>query len=176
MDTTDDDANKAVSVGKHRRKLDQWLMDTFGRDWCGSSGPPTDNRKVYIHDGSVTRVFVTTNDGFEVGIGYPDEWHVIMRRKAALHLACFVFKIYLFDWFGLRSWIYYRALHHAVDGEWKLHPYPKYRKQVWISSYEKWEKEHTETQKWHDNEKLDESNRERIINYPIQYIPNEKEI
>lgn len=121
--------------------MHRWLMDVLGRDWCGNAGPPLGNRRVYVHDNGVHRVFSMQDDGGFVGIGYPDEWHVIMRTEAARIFAWWTFKVWLCDWCGLRSRIWYVALHRSVSGKWKWHPY-KHRKHVWQSSYEAWQTEH----------------------------------
>jgi hypothetical protein len=130
----------ASQAKKSRKPLPRLLMDLLGRDWCGNSNPPRDNRSIYIHDDQVIRVFSTSNDGFEVGIGYPDQWHLFIRWEAAKIFAKWVLKIWIADWFGLRTHLWYVALHRQVKGEWKLIPY-HHPPCVWKSSYEEWESE-----------------------------------
>lgn len=131
-----------AATGRQRRPLDRRVMDLTGNEWCGNAGPPMDHRNLYVHDDGVTRVFATLNDGAEVGIGYPDEWHVIMRTKAARMLAWWVFKLWLKDWLGLRSWAYYVALHRSVRGRWRIRPYGKRPTLTRPSSFEEWASTH----------------------------------
>lgn len=137
-----DAAREALMLGKPRRKLDRWIMDTLGRDRCGNNGPPRDNQSIYIHDDGVWRVFSMQNDGFQVGIGYPDEWHVIMHTEAARLFAWWTFKVWVTDWFGLRTHLWYAALHRRVSGKWKWHPY-QHPKRVWRSNYDAWLASHS---------------------------------
>lgn len=139
------DTVAAAAPRKRRRKLDAWAMDVIGNEWCGNGGPPLDHRSVYVYDDGVYRVFSMLNDGHEVGIGYPDEWHVIMRRKAVRMLAWWTFKLWVTDWFGLRSALWYRALHHKVKGEWKLRPYPNSNRLTRWSSYDEWRESHAQS-------------------------------
>lgn len=117
-------------------------MDVTGRPWGGSSSPPLGtHQSLYVHDDDVTRVFSMIDDGGFVGIGYPTEWQVIMRTKAARMFAWWTFKLLVGDWFGLRSWLYYTALHRSVrGGRWKLRlPYGKRTRALTrLSSYDEW--------------------------------------
>ena len=120
--------------------LDQRILDLVGTDWCGNGAPPMTNRSVYVIDDQVTRVFSTVDDGGFVGIGYPDEWHVIMRTEAARVLALWTIWLWVCDWFGLRSAIYYRALHHRVGKGWRL-DYKRrgrWRRHVQLTSHDEW--------------------------------------
>jgi len=125
----------ACESKRRRRPLDQRIMAMVGNEWCGNDCPPLDHRSLYVKEDGVTRVFATTNDGFEVGIGYPDHWHVIMRRESARMFAWWVFVTWVRDWFGLRTKLYYAALHHRVRGEWKWTPH-KHARTVHRSSHE----------------------------------------
>lgn len=116
MVTTDKTSKESC---RKRRSLHRWLMDVTGNEWCGSAGPPLANHSIYVHDDGVTRVFSMQDDGGFVGIGYPDEWHVIMRTKAARMFAWWTFKLWLRDWCGLRQWVWYTALHRSVGGKWE---------------------------------------------------------
>jgi hypothetical protein len=66
----------------------------------------------------VTRVVASVDDGGFVGIGYPDEWHCIIRLHTARLFALWVARQWLSDWCGLRSAVWYRALHRQVSGSW----------------------------------------------------------
>ena len=50
------------------------------------------------------------NDGFELWLGWPDKWHVFYKAKHARTLACWILWCWIKQWFGLRRWIYYKAL------------------------------------------------------------------
>lgn len=128
---------RQATKGRPRVALDQRMMTLFGTDWCGNDAPPLTNRKMYVHDDGVYRVFSMVDDGGFVGVGYPDQWHVIMRTEAARWFAWWTFKTWVTDWFGLRSHLYYVALHHKVKGEWKLSPY-RHKRRVWPSSHDAW--------------------------------------
>lgn len=133
-------SEKAAMHRRQRKPLDLRLMEIFGTDWCGNDAPPLTNRKIYVKDDGVHRVFSMQDDGGFVGIGYPDEWHVIMRTEAARAFALWTLWVWACDWFGLRSAIYYRALHHRVKGSWRL-DYKRrgrWRKNVRLSSYDEW--------------------------------------
>ncbi len=116
------------------KRLDR-VMRLIGTEWCGSVHMPRDHRSLYIDDEGVTRVFVTSNDGADVGIGYPDEWQVFVRWKAARLFAWWVLRIHVADWFGFRTWLYKVALHRSVRGEWRWRwPAVATRR----SSYDEW--------------------------------------
>ena len=57
-----------------------------------------------------------TDDGFVVMFGYCHEWKWSMSFRDALRFALWmVFRVWAVEqWFGLRRWIYYRALHETV--------------------------------------------------------------
>ncbi len=62
--------------------IEDRLYDLLGDEFCGNTTMPLDHRSLkWTSDGGVDRVFVFLNDAFEVGIGYPDEWQVMLRRK-----------------------------------------------------------------------------------------------
>lgn len=101
------------------RKLDRQIMDKLGTDWCGTTAPPMTNRTIYVQEEGVTRVFSRIEDGGFVGIGYLTDWHVIMRSQSARIFAWWTIKMWIFDWFGLRTNLWYRALNHHLNGTWK---------------------------------------------------------
>ena len=134
-----DSEHAMVAPARRRRPLDVRIMELVGTDWCGNDAPPLTNRNVYVHDDGVTRVFSTIDDGGFVGIGYPDEWQVIMRTRAARLFAWWTFKVWVASWFGLREHIYYRALNHRVGNGWRF-SYKRHRPSdsVWVSSHDEW--------------------------------------
>lgn len=112
------------------------MMETLGNEWGGNANPPRAHRTLYVHDDGLYRVFATENDGYEVGIGYPDKWQVFMSWKAARMFAWWVLKIWVVDWFGFRTYLWYRALFRSVHGRWEKPR--KHPKSVWKSSYDDW--------------------------------------
>jgi hypothetical protein len=122
---------------RSRKPLHRWMMERLGNEWCGNYGPPRDNRNLYIHDDGLYRVFSMNNDGFEVGIGYPNEWQVFMRWQAARMFAWWVFKMWVIDWFGLRTELWYMALHRSVGSEWKWRKY-RHPNKVWKTTFDAW--------------------------------------
>lgn len=137
-------AQKAAMTGQRSRvPLTRRIMEATGNKWGGGiANPPLSNHGVYVKDDGLIRVFSMQDDGGFVGIGYPNEWHVIMRTKAARLFAWWTFKMWVVDWFGLRSWAYYVALHKDVrGGRWRLwYPYARRTRALtrW-SSYEEWQ-------------------------------------
>jgi hypothetical protein len=133
---------ECVAANKRpRKRLDQRLMELSGTDWCGNDAPPLTNRKMYVYDDGVYRVFTMQDDGGFVGIGYPNEWHCIIRTKAARLFALWTLKVWVADWFGLRSWLYYIALHHRVGHKWSLEPMKWHRRTRSLTrraTYEEW--------------------------------------
>jgi hypothetical protein len=60
-------------------------------------------------------VVVFENDAFELGFGYPDKWHMFIRRQD-FHK---IMRWYMFnwgyrEWFGLRRTIWYKLLSRRV--------------------------------------------------------------
>lgn len=130
-----------VVTGRRRRSLDRWVMDVLGNEWCGSAHPPMDHRTLYVQEGGVHRVFSLQNDGFDVGIGYPDQWHVIMSSRTIRLFVRWWLRQVAADWFGLRSWLWYTALHRCTSGRWKFDPYRAARRRKKIvrpSSHDEW--------------------------------------
>lgn len=139
--TTVNDEPRAEDSRRRRRPLHRFLLDALGDGWCGGGAPPCSHRSMYVYDDGVHRVFSTMDDGGFVGIGYPDEWHVTMRTRAARMFALWMLRNWVADWFGLRSAIWYRALHRAVKGKWALRPYPSCRCHTRRSSHAEWDAE-----------------------------------
>lgn len=79
---------------------------------CGNETVPLDHQSIRIDDDGVTRVFCFLNDSFEIGIGYPDRWHCILRREAVHKFIFWYLSKWIFgEWLGLRRWIWYKLLH-----------------------------------------------------------------
>lgn len=107
-----------------KSKLANLLHNLLGDDVGGTPSPPGSNcrfefgepedktpnsRLMYIASTEI-------NDGFEIGLGYHHEWHVIYQAKYARQLAWFI----IWDWwakatwFGLKRKIWYSALRIIV--------------------------------------------------------------
>lgn len=103
----------SAAVNEPRETMAERVMRLTGDEWCGHDAPPGGAHNGMNvsepHDG-VVRVIVSLNDGHEVGIGWPNEWHVIMRTETARLFALWVLKEWVRRWFGLRDALYYRAL------------------------------------------------------------------
>ena len=67
-------------------------------------------------DGRSLYVARTGNDGFELWVGYRDQWLFHCWKQDAFRLAWWI----LWDWWvratwcGLRRWLWFRALHQVV--------------------------------------------------------------
>jgi len=51
------------------------------------------------------------NDSYEIGIGFPDKWLVILRREYFHKLILwYIWRWIWGEWFGLRRWLFYKFL------------------------------------------------------------------
>ncbi len=104
---------------KRARTLEGKAFIMLGDDWGGNPGPPGQNvivRTDYADEAGVERVFSWgSNDGFDLGIGYPDEWHVFINRKEAAALWWAITRRALSTWFGVRRWLWYKLLNRRVE-------------------------------------------------------------
>ena len=90
------------------------LYYLLSEHWCGNEMVPLDHRSIHIDDDGCTRVFCFLDDSFEIGIGYPDEWHAIIRRPAIHRFIWWYLCQWAFgEWFGVRRWIWYKLLHRS---------------------------------------------------------------
>ncbi len=85
----------------------------------GCPNPPGDRLRVELpYRGSRPDYLVaaTSNDGFDLLVGSPDEWHLILEPKQARRLAWFVLWNWWFlgTWFGLRRALWYWALNRKL--------------------------------------------------------------
>jgi hypothetical protein len=104
-------------------KIEDWIYDHLGIEWCGKGGgmaPPGDHLTLEFgepnDDGRPVYVASTTNDGFELYVGFRNEWLFHCWAGDARRIAWFV----LWDWwikstwFGLKRIIWYWALGRRV--------------------------------------------------------------
>lgn len=76
--------------------------------WIGTAfGPPDDGA-----DNKPMFVASTGNDGYELWLGYWHAWKISYPTKEARHLAWWILWHWWArqTWFGLRRWVYYKAL------------------------------------------------------------------
>ena len=92
--------------------VENWLYRNLGGEWCGNVCPPGDNENIRWVDNGCERVACILNDGFEIGIGSPSKWFVLIRRENALRLAWFILWTWMirWEWFGLRRKLWYWLL------------------------------------------------------------------
>ena len=115
---------RKVAVDKYKwrnirraRSLEDRLYILLGDDWCGNSGPPGQNVSIRTKgsEQGVQHVFSWGgNDGFDLGIGYPDQWLVHINRREAAWLWWAITLRAFSTWFGLRRWVWYRLLFRRV--------------------------------------------------------------
>ncbi len=108
------DKNQATQLlgDKPRIDLETKLYRKLGQYDGFYTNPPLDKRKLYI-DGMVISL---NNDGFETWIGYPDKWAVHFRNDKFRTICFWALKQWIFvDWFGLRSWIWYKLLSRQCE-------------------------------------------------------------
>jgi len=97
--------------------IPQIFLWALSSKWCGCDMVPLSHEVLKIKDRDVDYVFCFLNDSFEIGIGYPDQWHGIYRRSM-IHkfIRWYLMKWIFFDWFGLRSYLYFKFLSIVVKG------------------------------------------------------------
>lgn len=105
-----------VSPRPSRLSFEDWLYRKLGQYDGFYTHPPLDHRKMYIHKGDYRMVVCLNNDGGETWIGTENEWHTHMKNEE-FRKVCFWFlwTWAWIDWFGLRSWVWYKLLHRRVN-------------------------------------------------------------
>ena len=106
------------------------IMRWSGGDWGGNPSPPGGGHHALVYEYFSSEgekgcadspaaprslhyhVAAMQDDGWSVGFGYCHEWKWDMSFRDALRFSFWiVFRIWAWEmWFGLRRWIYYRAL------------------------------------------------------------------
>lgn len=113
--------SKGVKVNKHPGRLDfnHRIMRWAGTEWGGNDHPPGDHMslKIPFENSEEYRVYHIGEDGHTLWIGFRDDWHWHMDRPDAHKVAKFIIWDWWIkaEWFGLRRWAYYKALHRAVN-------------------------------------------------------------
>jgi len=96
--------------------LEKWLYHLLSEKWCGNDMVPLDHRTLYVNNHGCDYVFSFLNDSFEIGIGYPNKWHTILRRETIHKFIWWYLRLWIFsEWFGLRRYIWYKLLHRQVN-------------------------------------------------------------
>ncbi len=110
-------------------RLARWIYNHLGTDFCGSPGAPGNEECIYwdaenwkpIDRGSRDHPYYVArigNDGFELWIGTGAYWDFFMPIKQARRLAWWLLWMRIrWEWFGLRRWLWYQALHRIVKAK-----------------------------------------------------------
>lgn len=103
----EEQAKCGIAMGRPRRTLEERAYSALGNEWCGNITPPMDHRSFYRGE----RVLSFVNDGWDIGVGTADEWIYIFRRDEFRWMVFTYLKAWaLKDWFGLRSWLWFKLL------------------------------------------------------------------
>lgn len=98
-------AQERVSI---RERIYRWLGQFDGF----YTKPPLDERKRYFGEDLIK----FNNDGFEVWFGTANQWHCFYRHDQFRRMvAWYLWQVTVVDWFGLRTWIWYKLLHRRVN-------------------------------------------------------------
>jgi len=124
-----------ASVEKHpkRARVKRFIFRPFwqrvynftGTDWGGNNSPPLVDKTIYKYDfhsdskawdGQAYSVATFIDDGHEIGFGYHNHWKMFIDRKIfAKIVRRYIFIWAYYNWFGLRNWLYFKALHKIVS-------------------------------------------------------------
>lgn len=102
------------------QKINRYLFGLFGEERFGEKDRPpgsTQFLKFCAHDDNDYQIATTdNNDGFELWLGSPHEWHVFYSAPDARRLAWFVLWEWWAKstWFGLKRAIYYWLLRNEI--------------------------------------------------------------
>lgn len=100
------------------RSLEGLIYHGLSEHWGGNDMVPLDHRTLYITEkNGCDYVFSFLNDSFDIGIGYPNQWHVILRRETIHSFIFWYLRQWVFGgWLGIRRWIWYKMLRRRVVG------------------------------------------------------------
>jgi hypothetical protein len=103
-------------------QIARWINKLLGDDWGGSASPPGMLAELDFgepeDDGRPMHVARTyCNDGAELWLGYHWKWLAHYDARDARRLAWFILWTWWAKgtWFGLKRWIWYKALHVIVE-------------------------------------------------------------
>lgn len=99
-----------------RFSFERWIYRRLSDHVTGSESVPLSWDSKRIMDRGTERVIAFCNDAHEIGIGYPDKWHVIMRREA-FHkmIRWYLYEWIVREWLGLRRYLWYKLLFRRVS-------------------------------------------------------------
>lgn len=102
---------------RQAKTLEDKMFILLGDDWGGVPNPPGQlTRVTYADTDGIEYVFsYRGNDGFELGIGYPEKWLTHLSQRAARRLWWAITKNHLSTWFGVRRWLWYKLLSRQVN-------------------------------------------------------------
>ena len=108
----------------------QRVYNLTGTDWGGNNSPPLVGKTILKYDfhedksswdGKAYSVATFFEDGHEIGFGYYDAWKWSIDRKVfAKIVRRYVFIQVWYNWFGLRHWLYFKALHNIVNKQQRM--------------------------------------------------------
>lgn len=83
------------------------------------SKPPLDHNKLIYSKSSEQQYELVCfcNDGGEVWLGRADKWHTFMKHNEFLKICLwYLYQRSVVDFFGLRTWLYYKLLSASLRG------------------------------------------------------------
>lgn len=128
-------SQELASVEKHPRvaRIRRFIFRPFwqrvynitGQNWLGINVPPLTERKLLeydIHedksqwDNRAYSIATLIEDGHEVWFGYHNKWKWHIDRKVFNKIVRnYIWVMVWHNWFGLRNWLYCKALHKIVE-------------------------------------------------------------
>lgn len=107
---------KANVKRKREARKTKILLDILGSEFGGNQGsvPVADIR---FRPADPWRCINVGDDGFMLWFGGEHEWNYSLQRREARRLAWWILIRWWAwgEWFGLRRWLYYKALHRHVS-------------------------------------------------------------
>lgn len=98
-----------------RDRAEDKVYELLSDDYCGGQAVPLDYRTFRYVNNHCDHVVMFSNDAFELGFGYPDEWHMFIRRESFHKIIRWYLKQWIVsEWCGIRRWAWYKLLHRRV--------------------------------------------------------------
>lgn len=97
--------------------IERKLYHALAGKWDGDNEcAPIDHKTLrFMGESGCEEVVCILNDAFEVGLGWPERWHVLYRRKDFHRIIRWYLWQWAFsEWFGLRRWIWYKLLNRSM--------------------------------------------------------------
>jgi hypothetical protein len=100
----------------HRHAVEDLLYHILSTEDCGNNGVPLNHSTLRFQDyHGCEQVVSFLNDSFEVGIGSPERWDLMIERKDFHRIIRWYLGQWALEWFGLRRWIWYKLLYRRVE-------------------------------------------------------------